>query len=127
MANTTVQFQAEYGCENDGTMGSGNVYTYNHFGAAAAGFIGWGHGVTKATYALFDTAYGSATSSLTSDPLFVNPTTDFHLQPSSPAINAGVDVGLTGDYEGKPIRGVPDIGAYETGKPGRRFLLFGVN
>jgi hypothetical protein len=38
---------------------------------------------------------------------------DYRLRAGSPAINAGVDVGLTTDFLGKPIRGVPDIGAYE--------------
>ena len=30
-----------------------------------------------------------------------------------PAINTGVDVGLTEDILGNPIVGLPDIGAYE--------------
>ena len=38
---------------------------------------------------------------------------DLRLKAGSPAINAGVDVGLTTDYAGRAIRGVPDIGAYE--------------
>jgi hypothetical protein len=38
---------------------------------------------------------------------------DYRLNPASPAINAGTDVGLTTDFLGKPIRGTPDIGAYE--------------
>jgi len=38
---------------------------------------------------------------------------DFTLQSLSPCINAGVDVGLTEDFEGNPIVGAPDIGAYE--------------
>jgi hypothetical protein len=38
---------------------------------------------------------------------------DYHLRAGSPAINAGVDVGLTTDADGKPISGKPDIGAYE--------------
>jgi hypothetical protein len=38
---------------------------------------------------------------------------DYRLKAGSPAINAGTDVGLTTDYLGKPIRGLPDIGAYE--------------
>jgi hypothetical protein len=38
---------------------------------------------------------------------------DYRLRAGSPAINAGTDVGLTTDFDGKPIRGVPDIGAYE--------------
>lgn len=42
------------------------------------------------------------------DPLFVNPSAgDFHLQANSPAIDAGVNVGLP--YNGA----APDIGAYE--------------
>jgi hypothetical protein len=51
---------------------------------------------------------------LNDDPLLNNPVSyDFTLSSSSPAINTGVDVGLTTDYLGNPIVGVPDIGAYE--------------
>lgn len=38
---------------------------------------------------------------------------NYHLQSASPAINTGVNVGLSSDYEGNPIVGLPDIGAYE--------------
>jgi hypothetical protein len=38
---------------------------------------------------------------------------DGRLRPGSPAINAGVDVGLTTDFLGYPVIGVVDIGAYE--------------
>jgi parallel beta-helix repeat protein len=45
------------------------------------------------------------------DPLFINPSTgDFHLQAGSPAIDAGVDVGLP--YVGA----APDLGAFEVGQ-----------
>jgi hypothetical protein len=39
----------------------------------------------------------------------------YHLQPGSPAINAGTDVGVTEDLEGsaRPQGGTPDIGAIE--------------
>jgi len=37
----------------------------------------------------------------------------FWLLPSSPAIDAGTYVGITSDYLGNPIYGVPDIGAFE--------------
>lgn len=40
-------------------------------------------------------------------------TQDFRLRSGSGWINAGVDVSLTTDFLGKPIRGLPDIGAYE--------------
>jgi parallel beta-helix repeat protein len=40
---------------------------------------------------------------------------DFHLQPTSHAIDAGIDVGLTLDFEGTPVPqgNASDIGAYE--------------
>jgi hypothetical protein len=38
---------------------------------------------------------------------------NFALQAGSPAINTGTNVGLTTDYLGNAIMGVPDIGAYE--------------
>lgn len=48
------------------------------------------------------------------DPLFVDASEDnFHLQAASPAVNKGVDVSLTRDYDGNSIVGVPDIGAFE--------------
>lgn len=53
------------------------------------------------------------THSFNADPLFVS-SSNFHLLPTSPAINAGVDVGLTSDYDGNPKSGANwDIGAYE--------------
>ena len=48
----------------------------------------------------------------TGDPLFVS-TSDFHLQAGSPCINAGIDVGLTTDYDGRAVGNPPEIGAYE--------------
>lgn len=38
---------------------------------------------------------------------------DYRLQPGSPCIGMGTNVGLTTDYAGNSIRGMPDIGAYE--------------
>ncbi len=60
-------------------------------------------------------------NSLTSDPKFTNATgsyskdTDFQLQSASPAIDKGIDVGLTQDYQGTQIHlgFAPDIGAFE--------------
>jgi hypothetical protein len=69
----------------------------------------------QADAAIFDmagTANKADEHSLGSDPLLVS-ATDFHLQVGSPAINAGTDVLLTTDYDGRPIAGLPDIGAYE--------------
>ena len=38
---------------------------------------------------------------------------DYRLLPSSPCINAGTPVGLTTDFLGHGVSGIPDIGAYE--------------
>jgi hypothetical protein len=38
---------------------------------------------------------------------------NFHLKENSPAIDAGQDLGYTHDFQGNPIVGQPDIGAYE--------------
>jgi len=57
---------------------------------------------------------------LFADPQFVNPTAgDFYLQFSSPAIDAGINVGLTQDFYGRPVPqgSAPDIGAYEYYSP----------
>ena len=55
---------------------------------------------------------------------------NFKLKPSSPAKDAGVDVGLTTDYAGKtvPVGSAPDIGAYELqgGNRGAKSLMLGV-
>jgi len=59
--------------------------------------------------------------SILADPIFVssNPQepADFMLQPDSPAIDAGIDVGLSEDFNGNPVPqgNAPDIGAYEYG------------
>lgn len=38
---------------------------------------------------------------------------DFHLASGSPAIDAGTDLGMLYDFDGNPIRGMPDIGIFE--------------
>ncbi|MFC1789949.1 right-handed parallel beta-helix repeat-containing protein [Patescibacteria group bacterium] len=51
-------------------------------------------------------------SAIVTDPKLTS-ATNFHLLADSPCINAGVDVGLTSDYQGNLIVGLPDVGAYE--------------
>jgi hypothetical protein len=48
---------------------------------------------------------------------------DYNLKAGSPAINSGTDVGLTTDFAGKPVRGTPDIGAYEFQSVGGGLLM----
>jgi len=55
------------------------------------------------------------------DPRFVNPSAeDFHLQAGSPAIDAGLDLGYTEDFEDNPVPqgAAPDMGAFEFGSTG---------
>jgi len=68
------------------------------------------------------TVFCDSTNLFAADPLFVNPSlSDFHLQPCSPAINAGMNaildsLSITTDLDGNPrIRNeVVDMGPYET-------------
>jgi hypothetical protein len=56
----------------------------------------------------------STNNIVSTDPLLVNPASyDFRLQSGSPAINAGVNVGLTTDFYRNSIIGLPDRGAIE--------------
>jgi len=59
---------------------------------------------------------GNPDNHVADDPDFSSPGSgNFHLQSTSPAIDAGVDVGLTEDYDGTsvPQNSIPDIGAFE--------------
>jgi hypothetical protein len=90
----TQALMCTYGGENDGTLGSGNVYEYNSLGSQASNFIEWGDGVHKSTYTAWEAAYHGRTYSIEVDPRFANaPGDDFTLQSSSPCIDAGADVG----------------------------------
>jgi hypothetical protein len=94
--NTVCELSTKLGGENDGSLGSGNVYEYNCFGAEGSNFIEWGDTVFKATYDAWETAYGGTTHSIEADPLFTNPAGgDFTLQAASPCIDTGVDLGAT--------------------------------
>ena len=58
-------------------------------------------------------ALGFMTHGTSSDPRFINPASDWHLQSGSPAINSGMNLNFTSDYDGKIIDATPDMGAYE--------------
>ena len=68
--------------------------------------------VAPKTWSAYKTACGQDTHSINSNPLFIS-STDYHLQSVSPAINAGLKVGLASDFVGYGITGLPDIGAYK--------------
>ena len=86
------------GGENDGTNGSGNIYLHNALGPEFANFIEWGANFVS-TYNDWSIAYcgtGTCSHSVQTDPLFTNAAGgDFTLQATSPAINAGTNLGAT--------------------------------
>jgi len=97
-----------------------NLTFRNNMYYGIGGFMLGNDAETWAQWQTLGTGFDSIGSTFQSgDPLFTDGSgnyslaTDFMLQPSSPAINAGVNVGLTTDYAGNPIVGLPDIGAYE--------------
>jgi hypothetical protein len=101
------------------------VSNYNDVYDAAGAKVGVYNSAESESYAWADwkTTKSQDANSIGTDPLFVSTVTpDFRLQSTSPAINAGVDVGLVTDYAGNPIRGLPDIGAYEFGLRQRYFM-----
>jgi len=71
---------------------------------------------SEKTFFEYQSASGQDQHSITQNPSFVDADYyDFHLQPTSPCIDAGTDVGLTEDYGGNSVpwgTGV-DIGAFE--------------
>lgn len=97
---------------NAGTVTLNNNLYYN---VSATRIMIW-FGTTISNWATYQSTSGQDGNSIWgSDPLFVSLYNDFRLQSGSPAINAGVDVGLTVDYNQFAISGLPDIGAFEFG------------
>jgi len=112
------------GCLKVATVGNIASCDYNCWYQSAGGtakYVALGSGVL--TYYHYDdfAAYKAATGWDThgkwENPDFANAggttAVDYKLTSVSPCINAGVDMGLTEDYAGNPLVGVPDIGAYE--------------
>ena len=119
------ELAAQWGGENLGGLGRGNIYSYNLLGPSSSNFIQWGRSigvnVYYSAYSSWEPSYcGSVgcSHSVQADPDFVSTSgRDFRLQPGSPAIKAGTNVGLASDYAGNPVPGIPDVGAYEFTAP----------
>ncbi len=105
-------FAASGGCENDGTFGSGNVYTYNAFGPETTNLLQWGAS-NYSTYSLWEAAGGNCGStgcshSVQADPAFKNAAGgDFTLLSTSPAIDAGTNLGSTYQFSLDPRTSFP--------------------
>lgn len=104
----------------DGDTSGTNLYVRNNVFYNVNDVLVFGKPTTSANPSYND-YYNSSNEggarSITSDPKFINPGTDFSLQSDSPVIDAGIDLGLTTDYTGNAIYGPPDFGAYEYQPP----------
>jgi hypothetical protein len=103
-----------------GTISGTLVSDYNLFWNDTKG-DSWYYAGAAHTFATWQGHGYDLNSINATDPLLTNGSglynlvSDFHLKSSSPAINTGIGVGLTKDYESYIIQGLPDIGAYEFG------------
>jgi len=118
--------QSQYGIrarEVNGITIKNNIF-YN-FGGTDYSYIRWGTQVANDVqdynliYTTGDAINGGSVEAndvWMEDPKFSNLSAEnFHLQSTSPAINAGTDLSLTTDCDGNsvPVGSAPDIGAYE--------------
>ena len=116
--NNIIVGASSYGCIAFWDWSSGHTIDnidiqYNNFYNNASGNDFYEYGSTSVTN-LTDA------NNIETDPVFVGGSPyNYHLQAGSPCINAGIDVGLTTDYDGNlvpyPTGTNPDIGAYEYG------------
>ena len=72
----------------------------------------------------YDSSEGGTAQVETGNPFINSGAEDYHLISTSPSIDAGTSIGLTADFDGNPIYGTPDIGAYEY-QPRKDMLLAG--
>ncbi|GAI09431.1 unnamed protein product, partial [marine sediment metagenome] len=98
IGNTDFELRVRGDADNDGVHSTGNIFTYNCFGAEAADFIEWGTDTFFATYDLWQAADGCGagvcTNQAEADPLFVDAAGgNFALKFGSPCINTGTDNG----------------------------------
>ena len=106
-----------WGSPNPLHLGAASTITtssdYNDLGPEGTYFIGY-NDHWYSTLADYQSSESRDAHSIKSDPKFVS-TSDFHLQSTSPCIDAGTTVGLNEDIKGTPVpqgKG-PDIGAFE--------------
>jgi hypothetical protein len=96
------------------SSGTGNTVSNNLIYQGV--LVGYNNGQPLGLHAGW-TQSGNVTNT---DPNFVNPVSDWHLQAASPAINAGVTLSsVTNDFDGntRPAGGGYDVGAYEFSSP----------
>jgi hypothetical protein len=101
-ANVDEELYVDLGCDNN-DLGSGNSYQYNSFDAESTDFIYWDADATETlvdTYDEFEDAnhYNTNSNSIEADLDFTDVANNvFTLQPGSPGIDTGTDLGDTYD------------------------------
>jgi len=103
---------------NNDTLVMDNNFYYGYNFSDSRHFYDGSNGQSY-TFAQFKSSYNHELNSLYNQtPKFVDfENNNFQLQWNSPAIDVGLDLGLTEDYFGNPIYGTPDIGAFEYQPP----------
>ena len=82
-----------FGGDNDGVNGSGNVYAYNNLGEERPGIVNWGN-LPYNTYAAWEGVYGQDSFSVEGDPQLLGTThNELVLTSSSPCRGAGSALG----------------------------------
>ena len=82
-----------FGGDNDGVNGSGNVYEYNSLGEERPGIVNWGN-LPYDTYSAWEAVYGQDSHSIEGDPRLVGETHDrLFLKSSSPCRDTGLTLG----------------------------------
>jgi hypothetical protein len=117
--NNTLSNVTGYALTTEIALNGGRIQNNLFYASGPSIYLGLSN-VTVSNNGYFTAAFNGAAGSSNvtgTNPSFVNPTQDFHLKQGSPAIDKGVWVNLTVDFDGKPRAAVPDLGAYEWGNP----------
>lgn len=112
--NNIIANSTKYNVYYRAGFSDGNTFDYNLYAHNNNSMFYWND--SDHSLAGFQGNFSQDNNSLISEPLFVDISSrDFHLQSNSPAIDAGINVNLTEDYNGTfvPQGSRPDIGAFE--------------
>ena len=132
-SNTSIYNNTCYKNSTSSTINNGEIYAGSSANVKARNNILYATSGKPGTHKYnsinldfdYNLVYGGAneisgTHDLAGDPNFVNPgvdpaTADFHLRAGSPAIDRGIHLGYTADYDRRPVPvgPAPDLGAYE--------------
>jgi len=118
IANNTFVNSTYSNCVQLNTGTDSGVHFKNNIISQNAGLLpillnsGTGKTFSNNLWSSAPNVIAAGTGDVIGDPKFTS-TTNFRLQSASPAINAGVNIGLASDYLKNAIVGLPDIGAYE--------------